>query len=362
MSRYASQWALALPACVALAGPAHPSPKAFKALMAPWFAKDQAGATVVVMQEGKTLFAQGFGLAQRELGVPAAPGQVFRIGSITKQFTAAAVMSLVEGGQVTLDAQISRYLEDLPEAWRPVTVEQLLNHTSGIPSYTDDPAYMSHIREDLPGRKLLETTVFARPLDFAPGTQWRYSNSGYYLLGLLIEKVSGKDYAAYLQARFFGPLGLRSFRYGTETEFLPGMASGYTRGGKPALYMSMTQPFAAGSLVGTAEDLARWTLALHAGKVVSPESLRRMTTPARTADGKTQPYGFGLAWRESLGRRLVGHDGRIPGFTSQVEADPDAKRVAVILCNTDAPPVDLDYLSRRVLALAAGTPPFRPPS
>ena len=343
-------WALPLAALVASAQ------TPYEALLAPRFPADQAGATVLVMKEGKTLFAQGFGLANRELKVPNRPDLVYRIGSVTKQFTAAAVMTLVEEGKLSLDAAVGTYLPDLPEAWRPATVRQLLQHTSGIPSFTDGPEYAAHMREELPGPALLKTLVWSRPMDFAPGTQWRYSNTGYHLLGLLVEKVSGQPYAAYLQARFFGPLGLTRTRYGTETDFIPGMASGYAPGGKPAPYLSMTQPFAAGSLVSTAEDLARWTLALHAGKVVKPESLRLMTTPARTTDGKEHPYGFGLSFRTSRGRRLVGHGGGINGFVCQVEADPEARTVAVVLCNTVDPGVAPEFLTRRLLALAAGTP------
>jgi len=333
---------------------------AYDRLLEPYFKADQAGASVLVMKEGKVLYARGFGLASRELKVPNAPDLVYRIGSVTKHFTAAAIMTLVEDGKVALDAPVSRYLEGLPEAWRPVTVQQLLTHTSGIPSYTDQPEYGLHMREDLPGLKLLETLVWTKPLDFAPGTQWHYNNSGYYLLGLIVEKVSGKSYAEYLQARFFGPLGLSRIRYGTETEFIPGMASGYGGDGNPSPYLSMTQPYAAGSLVSTPEDLARWTVALHGGKVVKPESLRLMTTPVRTSDGKEHPYGFGLMFRESQGHRLIGHGGGINGFTCYLEADPTSQCVAVVLNNTDGPLVGGEYLSRRLLALAAGTPIVEP--
>ncbi|MBI1752914.1 MAG: serine hydrolase [Acidobacteria bacterium] len=335
------------------------SSAAFDALLAPHFKADEAGASVLVMRDGKTLYARGFGLANLELKVPNAPSLVYRIGSVTKQFTAAAIMSLVEDGKVALDAPVSRYLEGLPETWRPVTVRQLLTHTGGIPSYTDGPEYSAHMREDLPGLKLLETLVWKKPLDFAPGAKWHYSNSGYYLLGLIIEKVSGKAYGEYLQARFFAPLGMTRTRYGTETELIAGMASGYSEG-KPAPYLSMTQPYAAGSLVSSSEDLARWTLALHAGKAVSLESLKQMTTPVKTSDGKEHPYGFGLSFRESQGRRLVGHGGGINGFVCHLEADPAARTIAVVLCNTDGPEIGPEYLGRRLLALASGQPIVEP--
>ena len=157
------------------------------------------------MKGGNTLYAKGFGLASLELKVPNAPALVYRIGSVTKQFTAAAIMTLVEDGKVALDAPVSRYLEGLPEAWRGATVQQLLTHTSGIPSYTDGPEYGAHMREDLPGLKLLETLVWKKPLDFPSGTKWHYSNSGYYLLGLIVEKVSGKPYADTRRRASSGP-------------------------------------------------------------------------------------------------------------------------------------------------------------
>ncbi len=369
MARFASALMLALLplGLAAQAPPTAPMAKVapqpanpYDALLTPYFAADQAGASVMVMKEGKILYAKGFGLASVELKVPNSPGLVYRIGSVTKQFTAAAVMTLVEDGKLVLDAPISRYLDSLPEAWRPVTVQQLLTHTSGIPSYTEGPEYRVHMREDLPGMKLLETLVTPKPMDFTPGTKWHYSNSGYHLLGLLVEKVSGKPYADYLQARFFGPLGMAHTRYGTETELIRGMASGYSEDSKPAPYLSMTQPYAAGSLVSTSEDLAHWTLALHAGKVVRPESLKLMTTPVKTSDGKEHPYGFGLMFRESQGHRLVGHGGGINGFVCHLEADPVAHTAVVVLCNTDEPKVGPEYLGRRLLALAAGTPIVEP--
>lgn len=334
--------------------------KAFDALLAPHFAADRPGASVCVMKDGKVIYAKGFGLASRELKVPNRPGLAYRIASVTKQFTAAAVLALVEDGKVGLDAPIGTYLKELPEAWRAVTVRQLLNHTGGIPNYTEELSYRARMREDLPGLKLLQAHVWTKPLDFAPGSQWHYSNSGYYLLGLLIEQVSGTPYGSFLEARFFTPLGLTRTTYGTETAFVPGLATGYGEGGQPASYLSLNQAFAAGALVSTAEDLARWTHALHGGKVVNAESLRLMTRPTRTSDGKEHPYGFGLGFRTLAGHRLIGHNGGINGFSSTVEADPEGHTVAVLLFNEEQPEVGAEYLSRRLLALAAGVPVLDP--
>lgn len=327
-----------------------------EALLKARYAADGPGAAVLVTRNGKPLFRKGAGLASVELGTPVKPGMVFRIGSVTKQFAAAAVLTLVEDGKVDLAAPLSRYLPDTPKAWEGVTVEMLLNHTSGIPSYTSDPTFDSHAREDFTPERLLETFVKAKSLDFQPGADHRYNNSGYFLAGLLIEKVTGKTWDAYLQTRFFEPLGMKHTRLGTETDLIPGLVQGYARGPKPSPYLSMTQPGAAGALVSTVDDLATWTLALHDGKVLKPASLARMLTATKTADGKTHPYGYGLFFRASQGRRLVGHGGGINGFVCMVEADPATRSVAVVLNNTNSPKGSDAYLTRRLLALAGGAP------
>jgi serine beta-lactamase-like protein LACTB len=321
-----------------------------------WFDANQPGAAVLLIQDGKVLFKKGYGLANVELGVPMQPDNVFRIGSVTKQFTAAAVMLLVEESKVDLQAPISRYLEKLPKTWVSVTVEQLLNHTSGIPNYTDSKDYWKHMREDLTPIQLLELSVNKLPLDFESGTQMRYTNTGYILLGMMIEKVSGQPYARFLQKRIFEPLNLKHTRYDSVTDLIPGMVSGYTLGPKPAYFWSVTQKYAAGGLVSNAEDLARWTLALHSGQVVKPESLARMLTPTRLRNGKEEPYGYGLGFRQSQGNRLVGHGGSVSGFECYVEADPTVKAAAVILHNTDYYKVDNKYLARFLLSQAAGKP------
>lgn len=170
------------------------------ALLGRYYKADQPGAAVLVMKEGKVVFKKGYGLAHVELGVPLQPDMVFRIGSVTKQFTAAAVLLLAEEGKVDLQAPVGRYLKDLPAAWEKVTVEQLLNHTSGIPSYTNDHAYMAGMREDLTPVRILER-VRAQPLLFEPGTNHRYTNTGYVVLGMLLERLSGKPYGEVLQKR-----------------------------------------------------------------------------------------------------------------------------------------------------------------
>jgi serine beta-lactamase-like protein LACTB len=320
-----------------------------------YFKADQPGVAILLMQDGKVLFKKGYGLANVNQKVPIQSEMVFHIGSITKQFTAAAVMLLVEEGKVNLQAPISSHLENLPKAWKEITVEQLLNHTSGIPDYTDTKGYFKRYKEDITPNQILDY-VNTMPLIFEPGTKYRYTNTGYVLLGMLIEKLSGESYAVFLKKYLFKPLDLKYTDYAAES--MLEAVLGYNSSGKPAIYESMTQPFSAGALVSNAEDLARWTLALHNGKVVKPESLARMLTPTRIKNGEEIPYGFGLAFRKSQGNLLVGHGGYISGFSCYLEADPATKTVVVILHNTSEPKVDIKYFSEFLLLLAEGKPLF----
>ena len=220
--------------------------------------------------------AQGFGLASLDLAVPIDPAHVFEIGSVTKQFTAAAILRLAEEGKLALDDPITKLLPDLPAAYQAITLTHLLTHTSGVPSYTDFPEWRPRWREDMS----LETLIGLfrdKPLDFVPGQSWKYSNSGYILLGAAIEKASGKSYEDYVEQELFAPLGMTSTRYGHQEEVVAGRAVGYAKGAdgwSNAPYLSLTQPYAAGSLMSTVDDLARWSDALEAGKAVSARVAR----------------------------------------------------------------------------------------
>lgn len=348
---------LCMPALILSAQEAPPA--AFEAILAPHYKADAPGAAVLVVKGEKVLFKQGFGLANVELGVPIQPDMVFRIGSVTKQFTGAAVLLLVEDGKVDLQRPLRHYLPELPEAWGKATVEQVLNHTAGIPDWVETPEFMKHMREDQSPAQLVAHDK-GKPLEFEPGTKWAYSNVGYLALGLLIEKASGQGYYDFLAARLLKPLGLNHTGFGDEKVLIRGMVGGYTEGPQPAPYLSMMQPAAAGALVSTVEDLAKWTLALHGGKVLKPESYARMVRSYPMAGGGETHYGFGLGIRESQGRRLLWHNGGINGFTCILEADPEARAVAVILNNSDARTIDDRYLSRRLLGLAIGRPVTEP--
>jgi len=350
--------ALSLPAALSSAQELVPLPlpAQIDALFSRRYEAAQPGGVILVLKEGKVLFRKAYGLASLELGVPLQPEMAFRIGSITKQVTAAAVLKLVEEGKVDLSAPIARYLEGLPKAWEAATVEQLLTHTAGIPNHTETAAYKARLREDMAPAELLEAYVTALPLDFEPGTKYHYSNTGYILLGMLIERASGQTYQDFLRSRLFDPLGLKHLRYGSENELLLGLVPGYTKGPKPCSYRSTTQTYASGGLVASADEVARWLQLLYEGRVLKPASLARMLANLRLKDGKDVGYGLGVGFRPVAGLRLAGHAGSIPGYRSWAEADPATRTIVVILNNTDAPRGEDAAYARWVFSLLAGAP------
>lgn len=322
-----------------------------------------AGLSVAVARADKVILAKGYGMADVELSVPAGADSIFRIGSVTKQFTAAAVMRLVEAGKISLDAPVQTYVPDFPVKEWPVTVRHLLTHTSGIWSYTDDEKFMERDSSlELTPTELIATFA-ERPLEFEPGTKFHYSNSAYYLLGAVVEKASGKPYARYVQEDLFAPLGLSHSRYESNAEIIPGRAQGYTlKEGKLAndKAIGADVPGAAGSLLSTASDLVRWEIALSdgGGKVVKPESYTQMTTSAVLADGKETGYGFGLGINKWEGHRRVSHGGGIFGFTSMLLTLPDDGITVAVLSNSDAmnPGKVADSVARLALGLAVFEP------
>jgi len=320
-----------------------------------------AGISIAVARGDKIIFAKGYGLADVELNVPVNADSIFRIGSVTKQFTAAAVMKLVEEGKISLDATVQTYLPDFPEKQWPVKVRHLLTHTAGVWSYTADEKFMGRDTS----LELTPTEMIAlfkdKPLEFEPGTKFSYSNSGYYLLGAIVEKVSGKPYATYVQEELFGPLGLAHTRYESNTDIIPGRAQGYTlKDGKLAndKAIGADVPGAAGSLLSTPSDLVRWEIALSEGKVVKPESFKLMSTSAYLTDGKKTNYGFGLGMNEWEGRRRISHSGGIFGFSSILISLPEDGVVVAALSNSEA--VSPGKLADVVARAAAGITEFQP--
>ena len=315
-----------------------------------------AGLSVAVERDGKLLLAKGYGMADLEQDVAADRDTVYRIGSVTKQFTAAAIMQLVEAGQVRLDAPIQEYV-DFPTGDHEVTVEHLLHHTSGIKSYSSvGEKWRRTIPLDTTHEEILGLVV-DEPFDFSPGDEWRYSNSGYYLLGMIVESVTGGSYADYVEQTLAAPLGLERTTYCDEKRLIPGRAEGYEREDGELVNddpLSMTHAFAAGSLCSTVLDLLRWQAALETGEAVSADSYARMTTAGVLNDGEATRYGYGLGLGDLEGHLRVSHGGQINGFATHFAGYPDDELRVVVLANTTGPTVG--QLGRRIARYALDLP------
>jgi CubicO group peptidase (beta-lactamase class C family) len=318
------------------------------------------GMSIAVARGGDPLVAKGWGDADREAGTAAEAGTVYQIGSVTKQFTAAAIMRLVEQGKLSLDDTLQRHLPDFPTKGHTVTVRHLLNHTSGIPSYT---SFLSLTKPWTRGQ--IVDSIAARPFDFAPGAQWRYNNSAYYLLGLVLEKVTGRPYATLVREWFAAPLGLAHTAVCGEAPvtaiphgYGPAMA-GTTAA--PVPVVSMEVPYAAGAICSTVGDLVRWARALAAGQVVRPESFRRMTEPTVLADGSPVPYGFGIALDTVGTHASVEHGGGIPGFVSYLAHYPEEDLTIALIANSPAQLGGMeDRLAQAVFGVAPDSAPAAP--
>jgi CubicO group peptidase (beta-lactamase class C family) len=294
-----------------------------------------SGVSVAIVQDGKVVLAKGYGVANVELSVPATERTVYQLASVTKTFTATAIMMLVAEGKLGLDDKITERLSDLPAAWEKVTIRHLLNHTSGIKSYTSVRDFFKTSRKDYARREILDL-VAKEPLEFAPGEKWSYCNTGYFLLGLVIEKVTGKEYGAFLDERIFKPLGMSQTRVNDLRAVIPDRAQGYEWNGKELRngeYVSPTQPYAAGMLVSSVSDLIKWDAALGEGKLLKPSTLEPMWTPARLNKGEETGYGFGWQVGKVNGHRLVSHGGGIPGFATELSRFVDDRLTVIVLTN-----------------------------
>ena len=300
------------------------------------------GLALAVLRDGKVVRAQGYGMANVELGVAVKPETIFQTGSVGKQFTAAAVMMLVEEGKVGLDDKLSKYLEGTPQAWKDVTVRNLLTHTSGIADYTNHEytkaGGLINLRGDYTEEQLYQKLV-QLPLNFETGTKWKYSNTGYVLLGFVIHKVTGKFYGDFLQERIFQPLGMSATRIISERDIVPNRASGYelAKGEiKNQEWVSATlNTTADGALYTNVLDLGKWDAALYTEKLLKRESFEEMWTPVKLKDGKTYPYGFGWFLNEANGHRLIEHDGAWQGFTMNISRYVDDRLTVIVMTNLD---------------------------
>lgn len=321
------------------------------------------GVSIGIARGDDILLADGFGFAALETKVPATATTVYRIGSITKQFTAAAILQLAEQEKIALDDRITKYLPDYPTQEHAVTIRNLLQHTSGIQSFTDLPSYRLLMRNDVSHDEMIGRFK-ELPFHFKPGEQFQYCNSGYYLLGVILETAAEKSYEQYLQECVFTPLGLEQTYYDRVRHIIPGRARGYrrVRGDlEHAPFLSMTQPFSAGAIASTVKDLIKWQRALVDYRVLSKESYQKMTTRGVLGNDKAIAYGLGLFIGQSEGRRTIGHGGGINGFRSHLAYYPESDHTIVVLANSEsAKPEGISKrIAKHLLTAPASPPPKR---
>jgi CubicO group peptidase (beta-lactamase class C family) len=338
------------------AAPNKALPTAINEVLEKTFKSDEPGAAVIVVRDGKVVFRKGYGKANLELGVPVEPDMVFRLGSITKQFTAVAILMLAEQGKLSLDDDITKFLPDYPTKGQRITIEHLLTHTSGIKSYTSLPEWLALWRKDLTVKEIID--LFKnQPMDFAPGERWSYSNSGYILLGAIIEKVSGQTYQEFVEKNIFAPLGMKHSYYDVTVRLIPRRVEGYSKaneGYQNAAYLSMTQPFSAGALMSSVDDLALWDAALYTEKLVKQQSLKRAWTPRLLNNGKSTHYGYGWSMSTYEGHPIIEHSGGVNGFATDALRMPADRIFVAILTNKDS--MSPGAVAFEVAALAIGKP------
>jgi len=329
----------------------------YNQLMTETFASDGPGGAALIVKDGKIIYREAAGMANMELDVQMNPDHVFRIGSITKQFTSCAIIKLAEEGKLDLQDDITKYIEDYPTHGYTITIEHLLTHSSGIKSYTSMSDWTAEIRrKDFTPPELVEFFK-NQPMDFAPGEEFRYNNSAYFLLGYVIELVSGQTYEDYIEENFFKPLGMANSYYGSTSQIIPKRADGYAQGENGYYnddFLSMTQPYAAGSLLSTVDDLYVWYKAVMNYKVISEESLKKATTSNVLNNGSKTGYGFGWFLGNIQGSPRIEHGGGINGYLTASMFLPEEEIFVAVFSNcTCIAPGDI---ATKMAAIALGKP------
>jgi D-alanyl-D-alanine carboxypeptidase len=316
------------------------------------------GVTVLVARDGKPLFRKAYGMANVEKKQALTPDMSLRLGSITKQFTAVGILMLAEEGKLTLQDDVTRHLPDYPARGKKITIEHLLTHTSGIVSYTSKPDFLASAEKDLTVAQMIDSFK-NDPLEFEPGTRYAYNNSAYFLLGAIIEKLSGQPYAKFVEQRIFVPLGMSQTAYEGYERTPPLRAAGYSKKDEafaPSSPLSMSQPYAAGALVSTVDDLNRWDQAISAGKLLKPASWKQAFTPYKLASGASTDYGYGWGIGKLQGSPMISHGGGINGFSTFALRLPDEKLYVAVLGNSDSGNVQPELVAFKAAALAIGKP------
>jgi len=315
------------------------------------------GLSIGVMREGQPILLKGYGMANLEHGVPATEKTLYQLASITKQFTATGIMILFEEGKIKLEDKIHKHLSGLPTQWSDVTIRHLLTHTSGITSYTDDPKILEKLTLDITKDQVFDAVISYHDIRFAPGERWEYCNSGYVLLGRIIEEISGDDYGTFLKRRIFNPLKMLNTGVDDEKAILKGRSNGYVwESGTltKAKVIDQTWALAAGDLISNVLDLAKWDRALYGDDILPQHRLREMWTPVRLNDGSAFPYGFAWNIENVSGHFGLSHSGAAFGYGSVIFRFPDDKLSVVVLLNEqcwiDPNPVHPAYLGGVTIA------------
>lgn len=296
-----------------------------------------AGISILVAQRGEVLLAKGYGYADLDTKTPATEHTVFRLGSLSKQYTVAAILELMEQGQLSLDESIRTYLPDYPEAGQAVTVRHLLQHTSGLTNYTAQSDYWRQMRDDLPRAAVLEWFSAKAPV-YTPGERYVYNNSGYFMLGLIIERVSGESFGSYVQRYVLDPLGLKETYYDGTPREIPNRATGYARDGEkivPCRELNLELVFAAGAMASTVLDVYAFHKGLREGKLIPQDLYALMTAPAVLNDGSMSSYGMGYHIDYPGGHKVLRHGGLVFGFKTCYYYYPGEDLTIVILMNTE---------------------------
>ncbi|MGB8195110.1 MAG: serine hydrolase [Chitinophagaceae bacterium] len=328
----------------------------FDNVMKEKFSLNGPGVTALVSRGGKIIYKKAFGLANVELNIPMETGNIFRIASITKQFTAIAILQLMEREKLNLQDEITRFIPDYPVQGSTIRIEHLLTHTSGIRDFTSLPDSVQRFKRDFTPAEII-SYFQNQPMRFAPGTRYEYSNSNYVLLGHIIEKITGKTYQQYLEDNFFKPLGMTSSFFGDDTKLIRNRAAGYSQGDngiENARGISMTQPYAAGAILSTVEDLFKWQQALQSYKLVKKETLQKAFTRYKLNNGKESNYGYGWRFGFIQESPSIWHGGLIDGFVTMAMYLPKEDVYVVVLsnCNCFSP----EMVTAKLAAVAIGKP------
>jgi CubicO group peptidase (beta-lactamase class C family) len=333
--------------------------KEIEQLLAEQYEADGPGGAILVARKGNVLYEGGFGMANIEATEKNTAGNIFKIGSITKQYTAVAILMLEEQGKLNTSDLLTRHLPDYPE--HGITIAQLLNHTAGVPSYTNFPTFLNEVAQTKTPEAIM-ASFKDLPLDFDPGTDFSYSNSGYIVLGILIEKLSGQDYGSFIEENIFKKIGMNSTYYGRDSDDYANMATGYSLGAdgfEPAMKYSMTFPYAAGSIISTVGDQFMWIKAIRDNKLISAKSKQKAWANTRLPNGELTNYGFGWMMNDVNGSASIEHGGGIFGFVSSGIYVPEEDVFVSILTNRDG--VSPDEIAVRIAGMAVGRPYADPP-